>query len=153
MTTRHVGDEARIIRPLLYPLQQESVRTCSIAPPAKPTTSARPPQAIHLSASTELINIRDVFASFCILFWGVRTFNLPDRIIYYVDAAPASDVHDMLLPTVLCIVDYNVCTARHASNLKLAWRCCGNNTGANRFNDFQGERELSLLVRGEWTTV
>lgn len=141
MTSHEIGDAGSDLGPLLSPPQQKCVRTCSIAPPAKPTTSARPPQAIHLSASTEPINIRDPHSVL-----GARTFNLPDRIIYYVDAASASDVHDVLLPTVLCVVDYNVCTACHASNLKLAWRCCGNNTGTNRLTIFRFEGRKGIKV-------
>jgi hypothetical protein len=109
--------------------QRESARTCSIAPPAKPTTSARPPHAIHLSASAEPINI-PVFAHFlspsC---WGSQTFDFSDRIIYYVDPASTGDVHDVLLPTVSCVVDYNVRTARHARDLKLVWGRRGDDAG------------------------
>jgi hypothetical protein len=88
-----------------------------------------------------------VFAPFPPSFWGTRTFDFANRIIDHVDAAPAGDVHHVLLPAVICIVDYNVCAARQASNLKLAWGCCSDNAGAQCFSGlkFKGRK-----VRSNW---
>src|SRR5216683_1364845 len=70
--------EIRMIR-VTFPLQQERVRvhTCSIAPPVKPTTSARPPHAMHLSASTEPINIRVYLHHFPLLSGGHEPLIFP----------------------------------------------------------------------------
>jgi hypothetical protein len=130
-----------MIRDLSTSPQPESARTCSMAPPAKPTTSARPPHAIHLSASAEPINI-PVFAPVlppsC---WRLQTFDLSNRIIYYVDTASAGDVHNVLLPTVSCVVDYNVRTTRHTRDLKLVWRRRRDNAGTEGFTSFKDPRK------------
>ena len=132
MMSHRIGDDA--------PYQQESARTCSIAPPAKPTTSARPPHATHLSASIERINT-PVLAHFPPpSSWGAQTFDFSNRVIDYVDAASTGDVHDVLLPTVSCVVDYNVRTALHARDLKLVWRRRGDNMGTERFIGFNHDK-------------
>ena len=75
--------------------------------------------------------------------WGSQTFDFSDRIIYYVDTASAGDVHDVLLPTVSCVVDYDVRTTRLARDLKLVWRRRGDDAGTERFTSFKDPRKES----------
>jgi hypothetical protein len=79
-----------------------------------------------LSASREIVNTRLSIPAL------ERTFDLPNGIVYHVDAPPTGDVHDVFLPAIFRVVNDDVRAACPASNLELAWGRSSDDTCAER---------------------
>lgn len=93
-----------------------NICTFSISPAAKPTTIARPFHAMHFKQSIGLMNTPGALAKTS----GKRhTSNHTDGIVYHVDAFPSRELHNVLLPIRLRIVDNMVSASVPLCNVQL----------------------------------